>query len=484
MTKQKNIKFVKVESDRPLLTFYPPKYDLEPRLYMEMLENKAKVKPTLRATDWISKQHSSYSITDHKSSFENDNSHNEVKSPPKSPSTKQKIIDITNASDNDLKNFETKVLDENRYDDLDTLKGSIKFGFKNKLKQRRDERRSRDDDERRSRDDDERRSRDNDERRSRDDDERRSRDNDERRSRDDDGRRYERRDDDRRDERRDDDEKKKYESPLSKMLKGEESESPRDKQPQVQPQQQVQQHMNIPPSLSEITEGKVQIDSNGIRNLDYITTDERDEQEKKRDLLNKFAKLKKEYNNAHIPNHTEHTDLITLQKDYNSIKKQLEIDAKSLRYKQWLLYSFLGLEILLLNFGSFDDIRGFYNYQKNCINQYESLLFELGEKNYIQDEKKWPVEIRLVGVVAMNAAFFIGGKWAERKYGVNILTLFNPMNIPPPPPQQQYHPQQPPQQQRQQSPVGFTPFANPPQQKPKMRGPEFEFEDIASKKTN
>jgi hypothetical protein len=237
--------------------------------------------------------------------------------------------------------------------------------------------------------------------------------------------------------------------------------------------------------LSEITEGKVQVDSNGIRSLDYITTDERDEQEKKRDLLNKFAKLKKEYNNAHIPNHTEHTDLMTLQKDYTSIKKQLEIDAKALRYKQWLLYSFLGLEILLLNFGSFDDIRGFYNYQKNCVNQYESLLFELGEKNYIQDEKKWPVEIRLVGVVAMNAAFFIGGKWAERKYGVNILTLFNPMNIPPPPPQAQYQPQQPQQQTFQpKSPVGFTPFVNPPQQKPKMRGPEFDFEDIASKKTN
>ncbi len=483
MTKQKGIKFVKVETDRPLLTFYPPKYELEPRLYMEMLENKAKVKPTLRNTEWISKKSSSYSASVNDERTFSDYQENKPKSPPKSPPRKQKIIDITNASDTDLKNFESKVL-ENKYnddktDDLDNLKGSIKFGFRNKLKQRRDER----DDERRSRDDrDERRSRDDDERRSRDDDERRSRDDDERRRRDD-------RDDDRRDDR---DEKKKDESPLSKMLKGEVvDEIPKEevKSPSQQlPQPQVS---NIPPSLSEISEGRVQVDSNGIRSLDYITTDERDEQEKKRDLLNKFSKLKKEYHNAHIPNHTEHTDLITLQKDYNSIKKQLEIDAKSLRYKQWLLYSFLGLEILLLNFGSFDDIRGFYNYQKNCINQYESLLFELGEKNYIQDEKKWPVEIRLIGVVAMNAAFFIGGKWAERKYGVNILTLFNPMNIPPPPPQQQqFYPQQAPQQQPQQqfqakqSPVGFTPFVNPPQQKPKMRGPEFDFEDIASKKTN
>ena len=77
-------------------------------------------------------------------------------------------------------------------------------------------------------------------------------------------------------------------------------------------------------------------------------------------------------------------------------------------------------------------------------------------------------------------------------YPADILTLFNPMNIPPPPPQQQFQPQQPQQQpqyppqqpRQQQSPVGFTPFVNPPQQKPKMRGPEFDFEDIASKKTN
>ena len=455
MTKQKGIKFVKVETDRPLLTFYPPKYEFEPRLYMEMLENKAKVKPTFRNTEWISKQSTSVSSSMSDSTYHSNKSE-EPKSPPKSPSSinkKQKIIDITNASDNDLKNFESKILENKSYDDksddLDNLKGSIKFGFKNRLKQKRDERRSRDDD------------------------------RDERRSRDDD-----------RDERRED--KKKNESPLSKMLKGED-DSPREKtsvQSQEQPQQVQQQtnNSNIPPSLSEITEGRVQVDSNGIRSLDYITSDERDEQEKKRDLLNKFAKLKKEYHNAHIPNHTEHTDLITLQKDYNSIKKQLEIDSKALRYKQWLLYSFLGLEILLLNFGSFDDIRGFYNYQKNCINQYESLLFELGEKNYIQDEKKWPVEIRLVGVVAMNAAFFIGGKWAERKYGVNILTLFNPMNIPPPPPQQQFQPQPQPQQQFQpkQSPMGFTPYTPQPQpqQKPKMRGPEFDFEDISLKKTN
>ncbi len=273
MTKQKGIKFVKVETDRPLLTFYPPKYELEPRLYMEMLENSAKVKPTLRNTEWISKNSSSLSVSMNDNKI-NENSYN--KSPPKSPSTinkKQKIIDITNASETDLKNFDDRISERKSYDDksddLDNLTGSIKFGFKNRLKQKRDERRD-DDERRRSRDDDDRR----DDRRSRDDDDRR----DERRSRDDDDRRDDRRDE-RRDERRDDDEKKKNESPLSKMLKGEDdTPTPRnnEKQSEQSPQQPQNPQQRAPPSLSEITEGKVQVDSNGIRSLDYITTDERD----------------------------------------------------------------------------------------------------------------------------------------------------------------------------------------------------------------
>ena len=128
MTKQKGIKFVKVETDRPLLTFYSPKYEFEPRLYMEMLENKSKVKPTLRNTEWISKNNSSLAVSINDNKI-NENSYDEVKSksPSKSPSTinkKQKIIDITNASENDLKNFDDRISERKSYDDVKNKEGS------------------------------------------------------------------------------------------------------------------------------------------------------------------------------------------------------------------------------------------------------------------------------------------------------------------------------------------------------------------------
>ena len=41
------------------------------------------------------------------------------------------------------------------------------------------------------------------------------------------------------------------------------------------------------------------------------------------------------------------------------------------------------------------------------MNKYEHLLIELGEKNYVPEGSKWPVEIRLLFTIVINAAIFI-----------------------------------------------------------------------------
>ena len=444
MAKVKKMKFIKVDADRPLLTFYSPKYESEPRLYMELLENKSKVKPTLRNSEWISKSSKGFvpSIYDTKNYADNEIAKDNLisRSPPKSPKDKPKIIDITNATDNDIREFENKAIreredrrrdDDRRSDDLDNISGSIKFGFKQKLKEQRNARDGRSD-------------------------------------------RDDRRSD--RDDRSDDREEKK-ESALSKMLKGENVE--RQETPSPLSSSVIASAVvatatispSLPPSLSEINDGKVHVDSNGVRNLDYITGNEQAEQEVKKDVLNKFSILKRKYPQASIPSYSEHTDLVTLQRDYKSITRQIEIEAKAIKYKTWLLWGYFGLEFILLNYSNFDDIRGFYKQQYNSMNQYEDLLYELGEKTYVPDEKKWPVEIRLLMLIGSNAGMFVLGKMAEKRFGVNPMNMFNTA-----PNYSQ------PQQENQQQ--GFSSINQQPPKKKGISPPEFDFEDISQKKTN
>ena len=476
MSKNKKIKFIKVEAERPLLTFYTPKYEAEARLYLELLENKSKVKPHIRNTEWISSSSkgSVPSIYEAKDYADNEITKENLisKSPAKSPREKPKIIDITNASDKDIKDFEDRALRsrddrrDDRRDDLENISGSIKFGFKQKLKEQRSMRSSREN----YRDDDRRSDRDNDDRRS-------DRDNDDKRSD---------RDNDKRSDRDNDRRSDREESALSKMLKGESSSiTTSEKSDSINTttstvQNTVSNIINsnetssavIPPSISEINEGKVHVDTNGVRSLDYITKDEKAEEDVKKDLLVKFNILKKKHPYATISTYSEHTDLTTLQKDYKSVVKQIEVEAKAIKYKTWLLWGYFGLEFILLNYASFDDIRGFYQQQYNSMNQYEDLLYELGEKTYIPDEKKWPVEIRLLMLIGTNAGMFILGKMAEKRFGINPMNMFKTA-----PNYSQ------PSQESQQAPPSISSTQVPPKKKG-ISAPEFDFEDISQKKTN
>jgi hypothetical protein len=54
----------------------------------------------------------------------------------------------------------------------------------------------------------------------------------------------------------------------------------------------------------------------------------------------------------------------------------------------------------------FDDILGFAQDQATKLHKYESILAEIGEKNYISENKKWPPELRLVGLFLTQALSF------------------------------------------------------------------------------
>jgi hypothetical protein len=62
------------------------------------------------------------------------------------------------------------------------------------------------------------------------------------------------------------------------------------------------------------------------------------------------------------------------------------------------------------------------------MHSYEKLLIEIGEKSYVPTGSKWPVELRLLFVIIMNAAFFLVSKMIMKKTGSNLMGMINSMN--------------------------------------------------------
>ena len=81
------------------------------------------------------------------------------------------------------------------------------------------------------------------------------------------------------------------------------------------------------------------------------------------------------------------------------------------KYKEYLFFAFIGLEFILNNFLQYEDIVGFANFQKEKINDYETVLVEIGEKYYVDEKSQLPPELRLCGLIVFNAFTFLGLKW-------------------------------------------------------------------------
>ena len=186
-----------------------------------------------------------------------------------------------------------------------------------------------------------------------------------------------------------------------------------------------------PPSLAALERGGEYTAKRNIPDAARVAVSEEEEDDLKRELLFKFDLLKQSYKNDDlIPDFSIHSDYRNMKKTYDTTVKKLSVNSNVETYKNWLIGGCMAIEYAmggLLNF----DMKGFTRQQVMNMGSYEKLLIELGEKTYVPEESNWPVEVRLVGVLLINAAMFIGGKMIAKKTGSDILGAMSNLNKPP-----------------------------------------------------
>ena len=172
------------------------------------------------------------------------------------------------------------------------------------------------------------------------------------------------------------------------------------------------------PRLSEISGGSY-LPKKQMADVSRQTFDDED---LKRELLFKFDLLRKSYKNANIPDFSIHSDYSTMQRTYDSTIRQVNVDNNIETYKSYLITGFYITEFVLGYWLKFD-MQDFTKQQIVNMSKYEHLLIELGEKNYVPEGSKWPVEIRLLFTIIINAAIFIVTKMVMKKIGSNLFNM-------------------------------------------------------------
>ena len=187
------------------------------------------------------------------------------------------------------------------------------------------------------------------------------------------------------------------------------------------------------PSLSELKQKGVIHVPKAIPDVSVPNLTEREEEDLKRELLFKFELLRKSYDTASgykVPEFTMHSDYKTMQNTYQDSVRRLSLDNTVEQYKNYLIGGFMAVEFVLGNFFKLD-MQGFTQQQVVSMRSYETLLIEIGEKSSIVASvgNKWPVEVRLLMMIIMNAAFFLISKLIMNKTGANIMSAINGMNL-------------------------------------------------------
>ena len=180
--------------------------------------------------------------------------------------------------------------------------------------------------------------------------------------------------------------------------------------------------ITMPPKLSDIAGGNYA----PKKVMEELRDEKSDEEDLKRELLFKFQLLKRSYKNnpniATVPDFTIHSDYKTMLNSYDMAVRQLNVDNNIENYKSYLITAFYIIEFIMGYWLKFD-MQDFTKQQILSMNKYEHLLIELGEKTYVPEGSKWPVEVRLLFMIVINTAIFIVTKMVMKKVGGSLFGM-------------------------------------------------------------
>jgi hypothetical protein len=143
----------------------------------------------------------------------------------------------------------------------------------------------------------------------------------------------------------------------------------------------------------------------------------------------KETKPKRSYPQGNVHHNFDiKSNLDTMKAAYEMHVRRLSMDTTVEKYKSYLMAAFMAVEYACGHFLGLD-MQGYTQQQILQMSSYEKLLVELGEKSYVpKGISKFPVEVRLLFLVLMNAAIFIASKMLMARTGVNLLNMMNSIN--------------------------------------------------------
>ena len=179
-----------------------------------------------------------------------------------------------------------------------------------------------------------------------------------------------------------------------------------------------------PPTLSELQSKGILNHQSELRDISRINLSEVEQENAKRELLFRFKLIKKSYKDAEVPDFNIHTDYITMQRSYDSIIRNLYLDDNVDFFKQILILIFAFIEFAGGYWFSLD-MQGYTSSQLSNMSKYDKLLIELGDKMYVPNGSRWPVELRLFGMVILNTFTFVFTKTFLTSAGNGLMNLMN-----------------------------------------------------------